>query len=470
MRNLPAGSRSHQLYGQHALSEGARAATLGHVIITAVLIGYTAVQGFGQGDLLGWSVYWCALGVLLALTPMLPQMGLVGFVGLAYGTPRYIDAYEILLNAQVIQYAAAVLLAGWGAWLLRARPRQFVWHPLSTLLIFFLVWIALTSAVSIIEGTPWKPSLRHNPAYLFQALVLFIVGSQVLGDQQRSWQVAWGFCAILLIRAIVQGGGGLHLEGDIGPLAAMAIPLALLGCAIATDRPLKVTFAFLIVALSLTVGLTQNRAAGLALMSVLLVWWLHSERKWRLLIWALPVLAVGAVLFVQSNYWDRFSAIWGGGGTGLDRATIQERLDLWRAGWRMILDNPWFGVGPGNYNILLADYLSPKYGRLVAHNSFIHIGAETGVTGLVLYGALFCGGLVIAQRTIRRAGNQWPGHGARAVQASLAGYLTVSLFISRHDLALAYLVLGWAVALSRSARPGMGMMHEPIPERATSVS
>lgn len=68
------------------------------------------------------------------------------------------------------------------------------------------------------------------------------------------------------------------------------------------------------------------------------------------------------------------------------------RLTFWRVGWRMFLDHPWLGVGPGNYRTLYAHYFQGAFdGERVwgsAHNLYIHQAAERGLLGLAALAAV----------------------------------------------------------------------------------
>jgi O-antigen ligase len=67
----------------------------------------------------------------------------------------------------------------------------------------------------------------------------------------------------------------------------------------------------------------------------------------------------------------------------------QQRLALWRANWRMFLDNPITGVGLGQGSSRVAEYHDSANGPLNfvshAHNIFIEYLSTTGLPGLALF-------------------------------------------------------------------------------------
>ena len=71
-----------------------------------------------------------------------------------------------------------------------------------------------------------------------------------------------------------------------------------------------------------------------------------------------------------------------------------ERLELWKAGWKVFLAHPLFGVGTGDvYDVhqkMLREMQSPLEGKnLHIHNQYITWLASFGIFGLVLLVLLF---------------------------------------------------------------------------------
>lgn len=66
---------------------------------------------------------------------------------------------------------------------------------------------------------------------------------------------------------------------------------------------------------------------------------------------------------------------------------VLERLAHWQAALGMAEDQPWFGVGFGNYEPAYADYalINWPYPLGHAHNYYLNLLAETGVMGLLAY-------------------------------------------------------------------------------------
>ena len=124
-------------------------------------------------------------------------------------------------------------------------------------------------------------------------------------------------------------------------------------------------------------------AAGLGTLALM-----HRGLRWVLLGGGLTIVLV--LILVPLPEWLTI-ALRLESGTSL-------RGSLWSAGWHMMLDNPWFGIGPGsgNFEELRSAYIGSIHNRSLfwsqeggAHNVFLHRGAVMGIPGLLATIALF---------------------------------------------------------------------------------
>lgn len=90
--------------------------------------------------------------------------------------------------------------------------------------------------------------------------------------------------------------------------------------------------------------------------------------------------------FVPKGYWDEIETI---RIQGTREGTGKKRTELWKAGWKIFLDHPIIGVGPGNYGIWLPEYYSYKkpwtMWKRSAHSIYITLLSEMGVVGTFLF-------------------------------------------------------------------------------------
>lgn len=106
-----------------------------------------------------------------------------------------------------------------------------------------------------------------------------------------------------------------------------------------------------------------------------------------------------------------------------------ERLRMWKAGWQMVKDHPFLGIGPGNMERVSpsyqgdADRAGGAWGHL--HNTFIHMAAERGLPALGVFGWL----LVLLARTFVRAGRGAFLSDEAVPMAAVTGLLALAGFV-----------------------------------------
>jgi len=420
------------------------AAEVTHAVIAvavAAWLGFTATQA---GVPWGFVTYWCTGLILLAVAARFPAVGVFVFVALTYGMPRYRETFITMSQLGIQNWVCAVTAMGFIIWRVQGRRRPWVVGPLAWVMGGLVVWLIVAMVVAMLRGQPWNPHPNHHPQQYLQAMVLFWVASRTLTGPTQAWRLALVVCATLCVRAIIAGRQGIFLEGDISALAVMAMPLAMLGFGASRRWGIRACFVLLLAGLIVVLSLTYNRAAAVGFVVLLVVLWGLSRYKWRTLAAATPLLIVGGILFASSHYWQRFEGIWKHND---ERQSVDSRLQIWQAGWRMFVQHPVVGVGPGNFHNLVQSYEPRLAEPFAAHNNYVGMLAETGAPGLGLYSLLFVGTVVTLWRTASIADRDWPGPGAKMLLACVCVYLTVGCFISRQDMVLAYIFVGWAAAM-----------------------
>jgi O-antigen ligase len=191
---------------------------------------------------------------------------------------------------------------------------------------------------------------------------------------------------------------------------------------------------------------THNRAAGVGLIGALLVMWIGAKYKVRVLILVAPIGLAAVVAFYETPYWDRFANQIFRDGQFVGSAL--SRIEIWKASTAVVRSHPIVGVGPGAFAHNLKSDREDVRGYL-AHNSLIELLCETGVPGVSLFVAFFFYLLVHLYR-IKGHAAAWKAATATSLQAALVAYLLCGLFVSRQDLALAYIVAGCGVSLGPS--------------------
>ena len=200
---------------------------------------------------------------------------------------------------------------------------------------------------------------------------------------------------------------------------------------------------------------TFSRGGIVALGVVVLVGLFYGGR-WRK---GMAVLGLTAVI-VGAVYVAGVAGGGGGGGRLLDAST-SGRSSIWTVGWRMVSANPVVGVGSGNYVTAEPHYLLSSPGSIsadqfiidtpyVAHNIYLHVLAEMGVIGLVLFLGLIGLSIASAIRAVRiaqRRGDRTVETLARALVLALAGMLAADFFVSEQYSKQLWLLLAMGPAL-----------------------
>jgi O-antigen ligase len=102
------------------------------------------------------------------------------------------------------------------------------------------------------------------------------------------------------------------------------------------------------------------------------------------------------------------------------------RIDIWRATWRMIADNPLFGVGFGGYWVAIPRYHEAS-GKLIpqeAHNDYLEVAASGGIIGVAIGGWFL---LVFLRRIREQLRSAMSGEQRAVCIGALAGIFAVAI-------------------------------------------
>jgi hypothetical protein len=305
--------------------------------------------------------------------------------------------------------------------------------------------------------------LATSAAQLRGVVMAFIAGGGVLGLatalelQSVSWQTGpWA-------RAYA---GDTYDPNELAMLMVCLLPFALYGAMFARGWPSRAFMATVAVIAVLAVVKTVSRAGFLGLVGVvaliLVRIWRGGNRRWA---GGLAALALGASLMVPGTYWQVMRTVFATEAEDEDYlgAGVRPRWEIWKEGLALFVRNPLTGAGIGQFEV---GYGVARDGGKwsAAHNSFIQIGAETGMVGLALFVWLLVRAFRNAHLVARRArtGGAMAKHGwmACATEASLAGYVICGSALSAAYSPVLYLLLALSLVLALQA----GL--EPQRERA----
>ena len=212
-------------------------------------------------------------------------------------------------------------------------------------------------------------------AYLSLIAILFLFGEKTL----------------IFPPYILDESLGIHADRARGPFlqaVANGVTLNLLAL-VAMDayrrRRLRGTIALLfLIALPLAILATKTRAVWIsfALSILALLFFFPSFHVRRACLYLVLAASFGSLLAftfqdVNQSVTDRLQ----------ERSPVEFRLAMYRAGWDMFRAKPFLGWGAGQVQADLEKRISDFHqSEFYFHNTFLEIGVEFGIVGIILYG------------------------------------------------------------------------------------
>lgn len=351
---------------------------------------------------------------------------------------------------------------------LRNRARRQI--PMLGGVVLFVAWVLCTLF--------WAPDTSGVNVvvtnYLLSAGVFVLVTAFVLERRHVRWLVtAYIVGTVLSVLAGAVTGGlttsaadldtATSVEGrlqggvsDPNYLAAACVPAIVLAGGLAARRGHAIVRLALLGAVGiLTVGLAASQSRGGLLAAAVvaigaLIYWRGRRRMVAALI--LTVVVAGVAWFSASpSSWQRITT-GPEGGSG--------RTDIWVVAWRVAKAHPIDGVGLAQFPVVSQDFLREPGAlrsadlivdqKIVVHNVYLQLWAETGLIGLALFLVL----VVRSAMSGHRAANLFERRGdfdtailARAGVLAFAGALTASFFLSNVDDRRIWVLLALGPAL-----------------------
>jgi putative inorganic carbon (HCO3(-)) transporter len=330
-----------------------------------------------------------------------------------------------------------------------------------TLVAALLIWMMASVPFALNTGASVDAVFNN---LLKTAIMSFVVAGAVrnLEDMDRLAFVYFAgaviYATVVITRFNLGDGGNWRLgklyyydANDFATFVVTAIPFGIYFLHAAPKFLTRMFAAGGLVVLSLGFVWSGSRGGFIALAAVALyILFRYSAipLRWRVSATALVVLVV--FMTASDHYWRQMETITSD--SDYNHTSETGRMQIWKRGIGYMLANPLLGVGPNNFPTAEGT-LSPlaerqQYGIGVrwnaAHNSFVQIGAETGLPGLALFIAMIASGLA----ALRRA----PAPLTPALTASLIGFAVGAFFLSLAYSEMLYTLLAFAVAMRKVTR------------------
>lgn len=131
------------------------------------------------------------------------------------------------------------------------------------------------------------------------------------------------------------------------------------------------------------------------------------------------------------------------------------RIEIWKRGIKMVLENPIVGVGPGNFRI--AEGKMHDGGKWsVSHNSFLEVGGELGFPGLFLF-LLIIVHSVLLMRKNNNNDTHWLSNG---LEVGLYGFSVGGFFLAWEYSYILYFYIGLSAAILK-----LGNLHKKAEDK-----
>lgn len=365
---------------------------------------------------------------------------------------------------------ATVALAGI-VWLLDHDPRRRLGSLRSPVFTAYVV-LVVTIFLSIPGSLFVSRSLRFMITdYSMTAALLILIAVSVRTVRDVEWialsLVAGGALFGMERLTRFTGGGGARLgtgyydPNDLALLMVCTLPLAiyfLRRAARGWQRALGAAALLILLGVFMR---TISRGGFLGMIGVTLyILFQFRAIKTSTRVVAVTVAVVAVVALGSEDFWTRMSTLLRPSEDYNAQANVLSgRMSVWKRGVGYMAQNPVFGVGVQAFGI--AEGQSPIAEQMyamgrgfkwsVSHNSFIEIGAETGLIGLAAYLAMF----VLSIRILNRIRKLDPpgsplstdGVLGQALIASLLGFMISGFFLSQGYYAFPHALFGTTLGL-----------------------
>ena len=347
------------------------------------------------------------------------------------------------------------------------RRVRSVLVPTTWLVIALLAWMTLSTTGALVLGTSFD-LLVGNFIKTFLMFLVIAAGVRGIRDVERLAAAylasATIYAAVVLMRFDLGEADAWRLgdlyyydANDLATFLVTAMPIALYVVHSAGTASRRVLGMTALAVLTLALVYTGSRGGFIALLAAVAFvnfGYRAIPLRWR--VSATVLVAVVVLGAASDRYWAQMGTIM----SDADYNHTEEtgRMQIWRRGVGYMLQFPVFGVGPNNFGAAEGT-LSPfaerqQLGRGVkwnaAHNSYVQVGAELGIPGLLLFVGMIASAFVALRRSNRPGGRGHPGPElAQAFMAALTGFAVGACFLSLAYSEILFTLIALAVALQK---------------------
>ena len=295
---------------------------------------------------------------------------------------------------------------------------KIVYHPVSLAIFLNLTWIFITSITSEMPIISFKFFL----ARLWFVVCFYFIGIKMFKNIKSRRIFLWAYIiplsGVIIYSAIRLASYGFEEEPahwvmqpfykdhtSYGAILAMYFPMLFIFTTKNNADYLKVFAWVLIGVFALGLVLSYTRAAWVSLMVALILFVIYKYKikfKWLFTIGVIGCLFIfmswdSLLLSLERNNQDSSDRlaehVESISNISSDDSNL-ERINRWSSAWRMFLDKPLFGWGPGTYVFQYAPFQSSSDQTIIstnsgtngnAHSEYIGPLAESGLLGSITF-------------------------------------------------------------------------------------
>lgn len=281
------------------------------------------------------------------------------------------------------------------------------------------------------------------------------------------WTIIYLFLSIVgIINKGVGVGGFIGDENDLAMSLNMAVPFGLFGIFSAQKKSGKIYFIIL-TCLLLSSILTYSRGGFIGLLSVTIYCWIRSNKKIAFAT-IIGFFVIFALYTAPDYYWERVATIsTEAKSTDAQNSTGAQRVYSWKLGWQIFLNNPIIGVGQGNYPWTVGNaeneagilWRTRSISGRAAHSLYFTLLPELGLVGVIIFISMIAFSLKdlkfikkATKNSIHILSKEEANkiyYLALALEGSMVGFLTSSVFISTLYYPNFWILCGFIVSLKK---------------------